>query len=64
VAVWRAVNEAGQWRAREQQVRPGLAFDGVVEVREGLEAGELVVVEGNESLREGQLLNLLNHEAD
>ncbi len=64
VAVWRAVNEAGQWRAREQQVRSGLAFDGVVEVREGLEAGELVVVEGNESLREGQLLNLLNHEAD
>ena len=51
-------------RAREQQARSGLAFDGVVEVREGLEAGELVVVEGNESLREGQLLNLLNHEAD
>ncbi|MAC98757.1 efflux transporter periplasmic adaptor subunit [Pseudomonas abyssi] len=64
VAVWRVVNEEGQWRAREQQVEPGLAFDGLIELREGLQAGEQVVVEGNESLREGQLLNVLNREDD
>ncbi len=64
VAVWRVVNEQGQWRAREQQVVPGLAFDGLIELREGLQAGEQVVVEGNESLREGQLLNVLNQEAN
>jgi len=38
----------------ERQVKLGKAFDGRVEVVEGLQAGVPVVVQGNEALREGQ----------
>lgn len=38
----------------ERQLSTGLAFDGLVVVRSGLEAGMRVVVEGNEALRAGQ----------
>jgi len=40
--------------ARENLVTPGLAFDSLVEIREGLQAGATVVVEGNEALQNGQ----------
>lgn len=40
--------------AAEKLVRIGLAFDGVVEVMRGLEPGATVVIEGNESLQNGQ----------
>ena len=43
--------------ARERLVQPGLNFDGLVEIREGLRQGEQAVVEGNESLRNGQLVS-------
>jgi membrane fusion protein (multidrug efflux system) len=43
--------------AAERVVRVGLAFDGVVEVREGLEPGARVVVRGNEALHGGQRLS-------
>jgi len=38
----------------ERRVTPGRAFDGRVEILEGLEAGSPVVLRGNEGLREGQ----------
>jgi RND family efflux transporter MFP subunit len=38
----------------ERRVETGLAFDGMVEVREGLRAGTKVVVQGNEALQNGQ----------
>jgi RND family efflux transporter MFP subunit len=43
--------------ARERLVQPGLNFDGLVEIREGLTKGDRAVVEGNESLRNGQLVS-------
>ena len=45
---------------RERIVRIGLEFDGLVEVTSGLEAGDRVVVEGNESLRDGQTVTILD----
>jgi RND family efflux transporter MFP subunit len=39
---------------QERVVRTGLRFDGMVEVSSGVEAGDRVVVEGNEALRDGQ----------
>lgn len=39
---------------RENLVVTGLAFDSLIEIREGLETGARVVVLGNESLRDGQ----------
>lgn len=44
----------GTHAVREQRVELGRAFDGLVEVRSGLEAGARVVVRGNEGLVEGQ----------
>jgi len=40
--------------AREQPVSIGLAFDAIVEIRDGLEAGAIVVTRGNEALQNGQ----------
>jgi membrane fusion protein (multidrug efflux system) len=40
--------------AKEKLVVPGLGFASLVEIREGLQAGAIVVVEGNEALQNGQ----------
>ncbi len=54
VIVW-VVDGAGDTRTvAERLVTTGLAFDGVVEIKAGLSAGEPVVVRGNESLQQGQ----------
>ena len=39
---------------RENLVRTGLAFDSLIEVREGLVAGARIVVQGNNALQDGQ----------
>ena len=48
---------------RERIVQIGLEFDGLVEITSGLDAGERVVIEGNESLRDGQTVTILNRGA-
>ena len=40
--------------ARERPVETGLMFDGLVEIRTGIRAGDIVVTRGNETLQEGQ----------
>lgn len=42
----------------EHRVQTGLQFDGMVEIRGGIEPGDRVVVEGNESLRDGQAVEV------
>lgn len=54
--IWLAVNKEGEWRAQERVVQVGNRFDDKVEIRSPLEAGGRVVVQGNEALRENQLL--------
>lgn len=54
VTVWTLDRPDGEAVVRERQVVTGLSFDGRVVIREGIEAGSLVVVEGNEALRDGQ----------
>jgi len=59
ITVW--VLQAGDGDAAtvaERVVRTGLSFDGLIEIREGLEAGERVVVEGNEALRNAQAVTV------
>ncbi|MFI2809676.1 MULTISPECIES: efflux RND transporter periplasmic adaptor subunit [Microbulbifer] len=57
ITVWVAKNFSG-WnkpaKVAEQQVKTGLGFDGLIEVRTGLQAGQVVITRGNESLQEGQ----------
>lgn len=56
--VWTVEDRDGTLRASKRLVETGLAFDGQLQIREGLEAGERVVVEGNEGLRPGQAVRL------
>ncbi len=42
----------------EHRVQTGLQFDGMVEIRGGVDAGDRVVVEGNEALRDGQAVDV------
>jgi len=51
--------DSGTGRVSARVVRLGRSQDGRVEVREGLPADSLVVVRGNEGLREGQDVRLL-----
>ena len=57
--VWVIENSDGRPAVRERIVATGLEFDGLIEVTSGLEAGERVVIEGNESLRDGQVVTIL-----
>ncbi len=54
VSVWVVQQDDDSTSVSEQQVQTGLSFDGRINITSGLKAGELVVVNGNESLREGQ----------
>jgi len=45
----------------EQPVKVGHGFNGRVSIQEGLQSGAIVVVQGNESLQEGQIVQI--HEA-
>lgn len=45
-------------RVRERRVETGLEFEGLVEIRSGIEAGALVVTRGNEALQDGQAVSL------
>jgi len=48
----------------ERLVDPGLAFDGLVEIRSGLDAGASVVIKGNEALVAGQTVTVLETDPD
>jgi hypothetical protein len=56
--VWVVRNEDGKPVVHEHRIQAGLEFDGVVEVRNGLEAGLDVVTRGNEALRDGETVLL------
>ena len=43
---------------RERPVETGLMFDGLVEIRSGVRAGDIVVTRGNETLQEGQEVSI------
>lgn len=58
VTVWVVEDKDGAPAVSERQVRTGLAFDGRIEIRSGLDAGARVVVKGNEVLRPGQRVRL------
>lgn len=58
VVVWVIDTGADGPTAREQPVSIGLAFDSLVEIREGLDAGAVVVTRGNEALQGGQPVSL------
>lgn len=54
VVVFAVGDGQGERTVTERQVETGLAFDGRVEITNGLESGTPVVIQGNEALRDGQ----------
>ncbi|WP_167854841.1 efflux RND transporter periplasmic adaptor subunit [Mangrovimicrobium sediminis] len=59
MVVWVVEDGPDGTLAREKVVRPGNAFDGLVEIRGGLDAGDRVVVQGNEALKDGQRIRIV-----
>jgi membrane fusion protein, multidrug efflux system len=57
--VWVVTESNGQFIASEQQVQLGRSMSNQVIVREGLTPGSVVVVTGNETLQEGQEVQIL-----
>lgn len=66
VTVWVLDGEADEATpaVSERRVRAGRAFDGRVEILEGLEAGRRVVLRGNEGLQEGQRVRVRREPGD
>ena len=58
ITVWVVEGDGPTATVREQRVEVGLAFDGRVAIRSGLEVGTRVVVEGNETLQQGQQVSI------
>lgn len=58
--VWIVENKGGSENtAVSKQVKPGLTVSDYIVIESGLEAGQTLVLEGNEGLREGQPVNIL-----
>ena len=58
--VWVIERAEGNTTVAERQVRLGRTFDNRVHVRHGLNAGESIVLKGNESLRPNQRVRLID----
>ncbi len=58
VSVWTVDVDADNPVVTEHQVRIGLAFDGLIEIRQGLQPGATIVVQGNEALQNGQRVSI------
>lgn len=58
ITVWLVEPNGSSHRVRERRVEIGISFDGLTEIRSGLKEGDRVVVRGNESLTEGQSVEL------
>lgn len=58
VAVWRVEGDGAERTVTEVIVTTGLRFDGRVAVEDGIDAGDTVVVQGNEALEEGQTVRI------
>jgi multidrug efflux pump subunit AcrA (membrane-fusion protein) len=62
VTVWVIKPDSGPPTVTEKRVTTGHSFDGLITIRQGIKAGEVVVVRGNESLQEGQQVRVQSRE--
>lgn len=58
--VWTIEQNGSGFVARENNVKTGQAFDGKIEILSGLSAGARIVVQGNEALRDGQVVHIVS----
>lgn len=62
VRVWVLDERDGETVVASRQIKTGRSGDGLIEVREGLEGGERVVLRGNESLSPGERVRVVEGE--
>jgi RND family efflux transporter MFP subunit len=62
VTVWVIDPRSEPPTVSEKRITTGHSFDGLVTIREGIEAGDVIVVQGNESLQEGQQVRIQRRE--
>ena len=58
VTVWVIEPDSEPPTVSEKRVTTGHSFDGMITIRDGIQAGDVVVVRGNESLQEGQQVRI------
>lgn len=58
ITVWVVREQDGKFQVTERRVTTGHGFGGLIEIRKGLEAGDTVVVEGNEALEADQIVQI------
>ncbi|MCG8369140.1 MAG: efflux RND transporter periplasmic adaptor subunit [Proteobacteria bacterium] len=56
--VWIVDDTGGEATVRERRIGIGVEYNGLIEVRSGLDAGAAVVTRGNEVLRDGQAVTV------
>lgn len=54
VTVWIAAQNGESWKAVPSRVDLGRTYGDLVEIRSGIAPGQLIIIRGNETLREGQ----------
>jgi len=62
VTVWVIDPQSEPPTVSEKRITTGHSFDGLITIREGIEAGDVIVVQGNESLQEGQQVRIQRRE--
>jgi RND family efflux transporter MFP subunit len=55
--VYLAVQKDNQWFASRRLIKPGMDYNGVAEILEGLAEGDKVITSGYQNLNEGTLIN-------
>ena len=58
VTVWVVDPDSEPPTVSEKRVTTGHSFDGLITILEGIQAGEVIVVRGNESLQQGQQVRI------
>ncbi len=58
VTVWVINADSDPPTVSEKRVSTGHSFDGLITIREGIQANDVIVVRGNESLQEGQQVRI------
>lgn len=62
ITVWVINPDSEPPTVSEKHVTTGHSFDGLITIREGIGAGDVIVVQGNESLQVGQQVRIQRHE--
>ena len=62
MTVWVISPDSDPPTVTEKRVTTGHSFNGQITIREGVQAGDVIVVRGNESLQEGQQVRIQRSE--